>query len=173
MDFEYEGDMTKTLEERIAATEALQEIANLKARYLNACDGGWNRPSHDADAVAETFALDARWEAEGFPALVGRDAIRAAFKSFAAQAPFAFHSITNPLIKVDGDNATGEWHLTEQFTNAKGDEFSAAGIYSDQFVRIEGAWLIKSLSLCYAFNGPCEPGWAAGIRRARKSRSIG
>ena len=68
--------MAKTLDERLRAMEGLQEIMNLKARYLNGCDGGWNRASHDADAVASTFAEDGWWQAEGFPRLSGREAIR-------------------------------------------------------------------------------------------------
>lgn len=157
--------MTKTLDERLRTMEALQEIMNLKARYLNAADGGWNRPSHDADAVASTFTMDGWWQAEGFPRLTGREAIRKAFREFSVQAPFAFHTVSNPLIDVDGDNAVGQWHLLEVFTDAKDAEFWAAGIYTDHFVRTHGEWLIKSLSLTYAYNGPFKSGWAEGAKR--------
>lgn len=161
--------MAKTLDERLRAMEGLQEIMNLKARYLNGCDGGWNRPSHDADAVASTFAEDGWWQAEGFPRLSGREAIRNAFKTFSAQAPFAFHTVTNPLIEIDGEGAVGEWHLLEVFTDAKGNEFWAAGVYTDHFVRTCGHWLIKSLSLTYAYNGPFKNGWAGAIRTAKRT----
>ena len=40
--------MTTTLEARLRAMEDIAAIANLKARYINACDGGWNRPRHSA-----------------------------------------------------------------------------------------------------------------------------
>jgi SnoaL-like domain len=159
--------MAKTLDERMRAIEDIREIMNLKARYLNASDGGWNRPSHDADALASMFTKDGSWQAEGFPRLDGREAIRSAFKQFSVLAPFAFHTVSNPLIEIDGDSATGEWHLTEMFTDASGSEFWAAGIYADRFVRSDEGWRFKSLVLTYAFNGPYKNGWAGAIRSAK------
>ena len=157
--------MTKTLEERVRQMEDILEITNLKSRYLNGCDGGWDRPSHNADVVASTFTEDARWEAQGLAPLHGREAIRDAFKTFSAKAPFAFHCVTNPLIEIEGESAVGEWRLAEDVTDAHGNEFCAAGIYTDRFVRREGRWLIKSLSLTYAYNGPFKDGWSRAIRR--------
>jgi len=148
---------TKTLEERIRALQDINEILNLKARYLRACDGGWAGPSHDADAVALTFTADARWQAEGFPLVEGREAIREAFRTFRVQAPFAFHCITNPFIETDGDSAVGEWHLVETFTDAAGSHVYAGGRYLDRFARVQGRWLIRSLTLTYAFKRCSRP----------------
>jgi ketosteroid isomerase-like protein len=158
--------MTKTLEERVLAMEDVHEIMNLKAHYLRGSNGGWNRPSHDADTVASTFAEDGWWEVEGFARLNGRNAIHAAFRKFTVQAPFAFHTVSNPFVEVDGDCAFGEWHLTEVFTDSDGQEFWAAGVYTDHFVRVRNRWLIKSLSLAYAYSGQYKNGFAAAIRMA-------
>ena len=153
--------MSKSIEDRLRAMEDVVEIANLKARYTNASDGGWNRPSHNADAVAALFAEDGVWEAEGFPVLEGREAIRTAFAAFSQQAPFAFHAISNPLIEVNGDTASGEWHLSEAFTDADGNEHAATGIFNDQFVRVPDGWRIKHMRISYAFFGPRKDGWAS------------
>jgi SnoaL-like domain len=157
--------MKPNIEMRLRAIEDERQIANLKARYINACDGGWGRASHDADVVASIFAPAGTWEAEGFPRAEGREAIRKLFQSFGPQAPFAFHCISNPLIEVRGDAASGEWHLSELFTDAQGTETWAGGIYSDTFVRIEDGWLIHSMSVRYAFIGPYQAGLNAARRR--------
>jgi hypothetical protein len=161
--------MAKTLEERLRAMEDVQEIMNLKARYLKGSNGGWDRPSHDADAVASTFAKNGWWQAEGFGRLEGREAIRTAFAAFSTQAPFAFHTVSNPLIEIDGERAFGEWHLMELFTDAEGNEMWAAGVYTDTFVRVRGSWLIESLSLAYAYSGAYRNGYAAAIRLSHRS----
>jgi hypothetical protein len=159
--------MRKTLEERLQAMEDVHEIMNLKALYLRGCNGGWNRPSHDADTVASTFAEDGWWEAEGFARLNGRNAIRDAFERFANQAPFAFHTVSNPFVEISGDRAFGEWHLTELFTDADGGEFWAAGVYSDHFVRVQERWRIASLTLAYAYSGAYEHGFGGAICTAK------
>jgi SnoaL-like domain len=156
----------KTLEQRVRAIEDGQEIQNLKSAYLKACNGGWDRPSHNAGLVAATFAEDGCWEAQGFARLVGREAIRNAFEAFSRQVPFAFHTVSNPFITVDGDVAAGEWHLTEMFTNVEGEELWAGGVYTDRFVRTHGQWLIESLSLTYAYSGPYGTSWAKSIKAA-------
>src|SRR5713101_3583498 len=44
-----------------------------------------------------------------------REGIRALLTSF-QRFPFAFHRITNPIIKVDGDTATGAWYVQVPIT---------------------------------------------------------
>jgi hypothetical protein len=161
------------IETRLRAIEDRNEITDLKARYINACDGGWNRASHNADIVASVFALDGTWEAEGFPRVEGREAIRQLFRSFGRQAPFSFHCVSNPLIEVIGDEARGEWHLSELFTNDQGVECWGGGIYSDTFVRADGGWLISAMSVRYAFIGPYQGGLNAARRRPGTASNTG
>jgi len=160
------SEMAKTLEERLEHMEAVHQISNLKARYVNACDGGWDRLSHNADLVADLFTEDGWWEAEGMPRMVGREGIRAGFRPFHQDAPFVVHTISNPLIEVTGDTATGDWHLTEVFTLATGEEHWARGIYTDTFVRKDGNWYFSSLSVKYAYNGPYKQGFASAIKKS-------
>jgi ketosteroid isomerase-like protein len=66
------------LEQRVQRLEDIQEIANLKARYLNGADGGWsfNRKPSDADVVVPLFAEDGVWHSESQGRAEGRAAIR-------------------------------------------------------------------------------------------------
>ena len=103
--------MSKTIEERLRALEDREELIKLKARYVNYNDGGWQGPTHtDPDAVADLFVEDGIWDGSPNAGYAkGRAEIKALFEHFRA-VKFIVHYVTNPLIEVDGDTATGHWH---------------------------------------------------------------
>jgi hypothetical protein len=154
---------TRTIEQRLQALEDHHEIANLKASYLNAADGGWDRESHDAEGMTSFFAEDAYWHSESHDRVDGRDAIHAKFATFRAALPFAYHVITNPRITVDGDKADAEWHVTWIGTDGSGNELWAAGIYKDKLVRTLQGWRFQSVYCQLAYFGPYVEGWAGSM----------
>lgn len=166
--------MAKTLEERIQRLEDIQEIANLKGRYLNTADGGWDRLSHDGDACAELLTEDCVWDGQAYNAAHGREALRAAFRQFRENLPFAYHVIANPIIEVDADHAKAEWHLLWVGTDAAGTEMWATGIYTDDLVRTEAGWRFKRIFVRIAFFGPRADGWAKsmGLAQAQSDMAI-
>jgi hypothetical protein len=151
------------LERRIQLIEDREEIAKLKARYCNFVDGGWDRLTHDYDGVASLFVEDGLWEAGASPALRGetREGIRDYFKK-AQDISFAFHRITNPIIEINDDTATGNWHVLVALTLPDGKRVWVAGIYNDDFVRTPEGWKFKTLSFRQAFLEPYEKGWGVG-----------
>jgi hypothetical protein len=153
--------MSMTIEQRVQILEDIQAITELKAAYCNAADGGWDRPSHDADTVASLFVADGVWDAGKIGRGEGREAIRALFTGF-KRFPFAFHRISNPVIKVQGDTATGEWHVLVPITLEENRAVWAGGIYQDQFVRTPEGWKFKSLKFTPAFTSPNPHGWKVG-----------
>ncbi|MGH7961177.1 MAG: nuclear transport factor 2 family protein [Candidatus Binatia bacterium] len=153
--------MSMTLEQRVQILEDIQAITALKAAYCNGADGGWDRPSHDADAVAALFVADGMWDGGKIGRGEGREGIRALFTSF-KRFPFAFHRITNPIIKVNGDTATGEWHFLVPITLDRDRARWFGGIYSDEFVRTPDGWKFKSLKATSAFVAKNEQGWIVG-----------
>ena len=137
--------MSTTLEERIRRIEDYQAILDLKGRYCNACDGGWDRPSHDIDVILSLFTEDAVWDGRpGLPLAQGRDAIRAMMQKFREQLPFIIHHVISPIINIDGDTATGHWHAIIHYRRSKGASTSFA-IYEDTYLRTDTGWLIQSL----------------------------
>ena len=149
-----------TAEQRLKRLEDIDAIQKLKARYCNYCDGGWDRPTHDYDGIASLFTENGLWDASplGGPA-EGREAIRELFRGFQA-SPFAVHYISNPIIEVDGDTATGNWHLLLAIT--LGDDRQATwvmGNYNDEFVRTPEGWRFKALRFTPAAMTPYELGW--------------
>ncbi len=149
------------LERRIQVLEDIEEVTKLKARYCNYVDGGWDRLTHDYDGVASLFVEDGLWEAG--PKLRGetREGIREYFKA-AQNISLAFHRVTNPIIEINGDTATGNWHVLVALTMPDGTRLWIGGIYNDDFVRTPEGWKFKTLSFRQAFGVPYEQGWGVG-----------
>lgn len=152
--------MTKTIEQRLQAIEDREEIIKLKARYVNYNDGGWAGPTHRApEAIADMFVEDGVWD--GSPHVgraEGRKAITELFRAFGA-VPFIIHYVTNPLIEVDGDRATGHWHVLVTSTLPDGTAGWTLGIYEDEYVRTAEGWKFKTLRFTAAANTPYDVGW--------------
>jgi ketosteroid isomerase-like protein len=145
-----------TLDERYRTLKDIEEIKTLKARYASACDD-----NYDADAIAALFVEDAIWDGGSLGKAEGREKIRAFFRGASAFFPFAIHNVMNPTIAIDGDSATGEWHLLQPATMAKHDKAVwLAATYHDQYVRVGDRWMFKHLEVRADFLTPYDEGWA-------------
>jgi hypothetical protein len=153
-----------TIEQRLQVLEDTLEITHLKASYLSAADCGWQKPSCDAEAVASLFIADGVWDCGSYGRAAGRDQIRAHFKSF-DRITFDFHLVGNPVIKVSGDTATGEWHGFFPLTSG-GESRWLGGVYNDQFVRTPEGWKFKKLTLTPAFASKNEQGFEVKLASA-------
>jgi uncharacterized protein (TIGR02246 family) len=150
------SDSMKTIEERLRVLEDIEEIRKLKARYAAACDD-----NYDADAIAALFTEDALWDGGSLGKADGRDAIRKFFSRAAEFFPFAIHNVMNPIIEVEGDRATAQWYLLQPATMAKGNQAVwLAAVYHDEYVRHDGRWMFKKLSVKPHFLTPYQEGWA-------------
>ena len=152
--------MAKSLEERIQIIEDQQEIAKLKARYVNLNDGGWKGPTHtNPQAVADMFVEDGVWDGRPSTGYAqGRAEIKQLFEAFGA-VPFIVHYVTNPIIEVDGDTATGHWHAMVTMTMPGDQALWSLGLYIDEYVRTDEGWKFKSLRFESAATSTYELGW--------------
>lgn len=153
------GNESSTMEQRLRRLEDIEEIKKLKARYCAACDGGWDgRASHDTEKIVALFAEDGVWEGGVYGRREGRDGIRE-FYQHNPEVPFAFHLLTNPIIEVDGDRATGNWHLMISMTQADRKSLLIAGVFEDEYVRTPEGWRIKRSRFSLAFHTPYQGAW--------------
>lgn len=141
--------MSGTLEARIQVLEDHRSILELKAGYCNCVDGGWGRRSNDGAAVAELFVEDGVWDLSPHgPQARGREAIRVAVEGFAT-LPFIIHNVMNPIIAIDGDTATGQWHAI--FCMNAPDNRAAYtlsfAIYDERYVRTGKGWRFESMKI--------------------------
>lgn len=144
------------------------EIEDLMARYMFAID------YFDWDAYVATFAPDGELTfARG--TTNGRAAIREVVMDFSqgigrfyhtadGQPAKLRHVLLNSSIRVEGDRAWGTTLWLEMANNGPEDEMKMGtyGIYEDEFVRLDGRWLIQRRNVLNEFipnrnSGPANP----------------
>jgi hypothetical protein len=154
------------LEQRVRAVEDVLAIERLKARYAQLVDHRYSRGAPVArermDEIARElgtlFTDDAVWDggkalgvAQGRAAIVERLARPTLL--------FSWHYFLKPQIQVDGDRASARWDLLSPCTTRDGRPHWMAGYEDDEYRRVDGAWLHRSMKLSVAFLAPHETGW--------------
>lgn len=144
------------------------EIEDLMARYMFAID------YFDWDAYVATFAPDGELTfAAGTTR--GREAIRQTVMDFSQNIGRFYHTadgqpaklrhvLLNSAIRVEGDRAWGTTLWVEMANHGPNDEMKMGtyGIYEDEFVRLDGRWLIQRRNVLNEFirgrnSGPGNP----------------
>ena len=134
------------LSERIQRLEDVEAVQNLHYRYFAACDD-----NYDADGIVAVFTKDGVWDGGEVGRYEGRSAIEAGFAEMKNSFKFVQHIVGNPIIQVQGDNATCHWRLwLVKITNTGSQTIAFAGRYHNECVRQDGQWLIKRLELSLA-----------------------
>jgi hypothetical protein len=144
--------MTSDLEKTVQRLADIEAIKQLKARYASACDDDYN-----PDKLASLFAEDAVWDGSILGYAEGRDGIREYFAAASGLVPFAVHQVSNPLIEIDSDRATGEWFLWQPMV-FRGQALWLSAVYHDRYVRVDGQWLYQHLKLEVRMLTPFEEG---------------
>jgi hypothetical protein len=145
--------------QRLARLEAIEEIYRLKSQYCAYADDNFN-----PDGIASLFTEDAVWDGETFGRYVGREAIRRHFKEDAGDFVFCAHLAMNPIIDIDGpDSARGKWRLIMPATMLANGEKEARWYlcgYDEEYKRVGGKWLFKSIKCHTNFFSPHRTAWA-------------
>lgn len=133
----------------------LEEIKQLKHKYCEACDDNYN-PS----GIASLFTEDGIWDGGGLGVAETRSGIEDFFKAVPGIVEFAIHSVSNSIIEVKGDTATGRWLLWQPMVykeNGLAVWYSAK--YSETYQRTRDGWKIKHLKLTNLMHTPYEEGF--------------
>lgn len=144
------------------------QIEDLMGRYLFAID------YFDWDAYVATFAPDGELEfASGISK--GREAIRTAVTNFSQGIGKFYHTedgkpaklrhvMLQHVIRVEGNRAWGRTLWVEMANHGPNDEMKMGtyGIYEDEFVKLDGQWLIQRRNVLNEFipkrnSGPQNP----------------
>ncbi len=132
---------TTELEQRITRLEDIEAIKQLKARYCDICDD-----THNPDRIASVFAADGIWEGGDFGQAQGHEAIQELFLGFRNMFTFSQHNISNPIIEIDGNRATGIWYIMGPWTLTEDNkEIWMAARYDDDYVKVDGEWKYQHL----------------------------
>jgi len=127
------------------------EIYQLKSKY------SWYYDTPDFEKLMELFTHDAVLDMGPYGKHVGVDEIRKLFAENISSADNHFptlHATTNPLIEVDGDEATGQWFLLDTVltdTPAK-PTLGWAAVYYENYRRVDGRWLISHIRMNFLWS---------------------
>ncbi|MEN8159396.1 MAG: nuclear transport factor 2 family protein [Myxococcota bacterium] len=109
-------------------------ICNLVARYCHAIG------ADDDEAWAETWAEDGEWRVLGATAK-GRAAALEHYRKLVANVSWVVQFSFDGIVEVDGDRATGRWHILEYLQWEGGRAGQNVGRYRDEYVRgADGEW---------------------------------
>lgn len=133
---------TVALEARVQRIEDRDAIWALIAEFRRNVD------ARDFAALAAMFGSDGRLESALGPAKVGAVQIERLLEASlerTTEATRTYHHVTNPVIVVDGDHGHSEstWCYFDR-TESGLPVPSAAGRYSDDFVRTASGWRFAS-----------------------------
>ena len=135
-------DRLQHLEAELDRLRALEDIRQLKARYLNACD------RQDPEAVRECFAEgEVAIDMDYFGQCHNRDEfVDGIFVPRGCHDHVLdMHHCANPEIELlDGDTARGTWSLNYRNINTRDQTLTLmSALYHDEYRRIDGAWKVS------------------------------
>jgi ketosteroid isomerase-like protein len=133
----------------------IEEIKQLKARYAAACDN-----NYEPDTIAGLFTEDAIWDGGMMGFAKTRSGIREFFSNASSLVGFAVHGLSNPIINVDGDTATGQWYLHQPMTmKGSNSAYWFCARYEDQYVRTSDGWKFQHVKITERAFSPYEDGF--------------
>ncbi len=155
-----------SLRRRVASSEGVLTLQALKARYGELVDRRFSAGAvvgaatlaEVAEAIAGLFTTDGVWDGgPGLGTATGRPAIAARLRD--PTLVFSRHFFMNPRLDVDGETATGRWDLLSPCRRADGSSYWMCGYEDDEYARVDGEWLHRSMRLTTVFMAPVGEGW--------------
>ena len=142
------------MEKRIKTLEDMMELQKLQTMLIYTNDDG------DWQGLANLFAEDGVGDFGSFGYIDGRDELAKFFKALPESLPFRFHTLANPIINIDGDEAKGRWSFRASVTQAPANRACwIAGEYICDFVRVNGEWKFKKVTNRFHYITPFDEGW--------------
>ncbi|MBL4680605.1 MAG: nuclear transport factor 2 family protein [Pseudomonadales bacterium] len=144
-----------TLEEKVQRLIDIEDIKILKHRYAKYCDDNYNPLK-----ISELFVKDGIWDGGSLGYAAGRESIKKMFMDTPNLVAYALHSVSNPIIEIDGDEATGYWYLWQPMVIKPNDQaLWLIADYEDTFIRVNGEWKFKKLICTPQALSPYEEGF--------------
>lgn len=117
--------------------EAERAIRRLKHEYCYAIDGG------RYEEWASLFTEDGRFVRGSDDVFEGYDELYAfASEQFDPLFETVTHLVTNPLVRVGGEEATGRWYLVFVYETGDGEVGWTQARYEDAYRHVDGEWRI-------------------------------
>ncbi len=147
----------------------IRAIEQLKYRYARALD------TQDWTLMGQCVTEDFHgWYSNGTYTMDGRENLLEFFRVGMNPSVFSSHIMLHPEITLTSPTtATGVWrlqdlvHFTRPNPTAKlgiqgGEKLEGVGYYYDDYVKVDGTWLIKSSGYVRIFESVVRPDYAGG-----------
>ena len=138
-----------SLEEKVQALEARDEIRELTARYCHAVTRA------DSATIVGLFCDDGVFET-GKTVVRGRVELE---KFYRAIQPPPLPFIQNHVIELAGEEATGQCSAEIRMVR-DGEAITACGYYDDRYRRVNGEWKFAARKFNFFHAVPLSKGWA-------------
>jgi ketosteroid isomerase-like protein len=127
------------------------EIFQLKSKY------SWYYDTPEFDKLMDLFTEDAVLDMGPYGKHTGREEIRQLFAENISSPNNNFpalHATTNPLIEIDGDDATGQFYLLDTVLTDSPDRptLGWGAVYYENYRRENGRWLISRIRMRFLWN---------------------
>jgi len=154
--------MGENLENRISVLEDIEAIKQLKSMYCYLADAGIAGDEKKMDDLVARFTEDAWVDFSEFGVHKGKKAIEVFYKEVVTQTlSYSAHMVANPVIEVDGNNASGNWYVFVPCTlRSTGKAAWLQAKYEEVYRKIDGKWYWKSMIARFDYISPFEEGWA-------------
>jgi ketosteroid isomerase-like protein len=144
----------KELEAKVQEFSDREAIRDLRYRYHECVNEG-----KYAD-IANLFTDDGELDFGHLGKAKGKDQLAAFFNRGISQVlSFVKQFIHNHVIHLQGDRGTGFSYLEAKPVH-KGESYLVAARYDDEYVKHNGQWKFKKMSLTPYFMVPLREGWA-------------
>ncbi|WP_026918840.1 nuclear transport factor 2 family protein [Gordonia shandongensis] len=124
--------------------DPIREIEELKYRYLRAVDTrDWTAL---ADTLTEDVVTDYGTSLGGRTlSFTGRDAVIDYLSTAMSGTLIIEHRVDHPILRIDGDSATGSWYLQDRVLVPDHDVMIVgAAFFRDEYRRTDGGWRISA-----------------------------
>lgn len=137
-----------SLEQCIKLLEDKEAIKDITYQYAMHINQVWNGISINPNTLSEVFTKDAIWESPKMNIReMGLDNIIKSLVKETQTVLFSMHSYSNPVIKVNGNTATGNW-LFWVVGKMQKDQTNQVFMSQDiQYVETENGWRIQNVLL--------------------------
>jgi len=151
----------RDIENRIERIEDMEKIKKLKSLYCYLVDEGVAGDKSKFDKLMTNFTDDAWIDFSEFGRHESKKAVAAFFETVVAQVlSYTAHMVSNPIIEIDGNKATGRWYFEVPSTlRAANKPAWLQGKYEEEYHKEKGDWKWASITARFDFVSPLEDGW--------------
>lgn len=146
-----------SLEARVARLEDIEALRDLRMQYHRCVN------ENEFPAAAVYFTEDGYASFGVMAEAKGREGIADLFDKLQNNVTFIRQFITNHIVEIDGDGATGVSYLDARYAQ-EGVSIIAAVRYDDTYRRTADGWKFTSMIARIDLAVPLEQGWSTGER---------